>query len=217
MPSAKQSIKEFEGEEWEELHCPYRDMSKATGAKKPSESQKAKFLWATKAAKDREEEYFDLAPKKNIMGRTKTRLDLLEEHLKDPIIFLEKALKCLENPVTAGQCFDASRGKVVWIAMACSCVGTKILQKMWDGPFLEGVWPCLDSWDSVRLRTASTYWNIPGKYGPHGELFFFLVKKEPVASNDVLSNFFVSAETLKACAHIGPIPCGSRRRSQVQW
>ena len=45
---------------------------------------------------------------------------------------------------------------------------------------------------------------VPGKYGTHGELFFFLVKKEQVvASNDVSSNPFVSAETLKACALIG--------------
>ena len=62
---------------------------------------------------------------------------------------------------------------------------------------------CLDAWDLVLLRTASTYWNVPGKYGPHGELFFFLVKKEPVASTDGPSNPFVSAETLKACALTG--------------
>ena len=42
-----------EREEWEELYCHNRDMSKATGAWKPSESQKAKALWAMKAAKDR--------------------------------------------------------------------------------------------------------------------------------------------------------------------
>ena len=42
------------------------------------------------------------------------------------------------------------------------------------------------------------------KYGPHGELFFFLVKKEPwVVSSDVSPHPFVSAETLKACALIG--------------
>ena len=56
-------------------------------------------------------------------------------------------------------------------------------------PVWEGVWLCLDPWDSVRLRTASTHWNVPGKNGPHGELFFFVVKKEPVvASSDVSSN-----------------------------
>ena len=61
----------------------------------------------------------------------------------------------------------------------------------------------LDPWDSVRLRTASTCWSVPRKYAPHGELFFFRIKKEPVASNEVSSNPFVSAETLNACAPIG--------------
>ena len=37
----------------------------------------------------------------------------------------------------------------------------------------------MDAWDIVRLRTASTHWNVPGKYGPHGELLFFLIQKEP--------------------------------------
>ena len=63
-------------------------MSKATGAKKPSESEQAKALWAMKAAKDRGEEKYDPARKGDILGRTKTRLDLLEEHLEDPIIAL---------------------------------------------------------------------------------------------------------------------------------
>ena len=75
---------------------------------------------------------------------------------------------------------------------------------MWERPFWEGVWPHLDPWDSVRLRTTSTHWNPPGKCGLHGELFFFLIQKEPVvASNEVLPNPLVSAETLKACALIG--------------
>ena len=30
----------------------------------------------------------------------------------------------------------------------------------------------LDPMDSVCLRTVSMEWNVPGKYGPHGELFF---------------------------------------------
>ena len=29
------------------------------------------------------------------------------------------------------------------------------------------------------MRTAASSWNIPSNYGPHGELFFFLIKKEP--------------------------------------
>ena len=71
-----------------ELYCHCREMSKATGAEKPSESQNAKAL----RAKDRGEEFCDPARKENILGRTKTRLELLEEHLKVPIIALDEAL-----------------------------------------------------------------------------------------------------------------------------
>ena len=42
MLSAKQFTKELKVKNWEELHCPNREMSRATGAKKPSESQKSK-------------------------------------------------------------------------------------------------------------------------------------------------------------------------------
>ena len=57
------------GNQWEELYFHYREMSKAVGAKKPSESQKAKVLWAMEAAKDRGEEYYDPPRKDNIFGK----------------------------------------------------------------------------------------------------------------------------------------------------
>ena len=62
----------------------------------------------------------------------------------------------------------------------------------------------VEPWDSVRLRTASTHWNAPRKYGPHGELFFFLLKKEPMVLSE-LTEFgpCFSAETVKACTLIG--------------
>ena len=188
----------------EEVYCHYREMSRAAATKKPSESEKAKALWAMKAAKEREKEYYDSARKDNMLGRRKTRLELWEEHLQDPIAALEKALTCLENPSESGHWFEAPRGKlrewqwpaVVRVLEFCKRCGKK--------PFCEGVWPQLDPWDSVRLRTASTCWNVPRKCGPHGELFFFLLRKEPVgASDDEASNPFVSAETLKACGLIG--------------
>ena len=50
----------------------------------------------------------------------------------------------------------------------------------------EVLWPFLDAWDSVRLRTASTHWNVPGRYGPCGELFFFLLKTEPMVIRELL-------------------------------
>ena len=160
-------------------------------------SQKAKALWASKAAKDRGEEFCDPARKDNLLGRKRTRLELWEVHLKDPIIASYKALKCVENPYQS-----------LFLAQS-SCEKARVLQwptvpEMWKKPLCEGVWLYLDPWDSVRLRTASTHWNVPGKCGPHGELFFFLIKKEQVvASHEALPNPCVSAETLKACALIG--------------
>ena len=67
------------------------------GVKKTQEAQKAKALWAMKAAKDRREEFYDPARKDNIWGRNTTGLELWEEHLKDPIVALDKALKCVED------------------------------------------------------------------------------------------------------------------------
>ena len=79
-----------------------------------------------------------------------------------------------------------------------------MVPELWGEPLWQKVWPSLDPSDTVRRRTASTHWNVPGKYGPHGELFFFLTKKEQVvASNEVLPNPCLSAETLMLCALIG--------------
>ena len=69
---------------------------------------------------------------------------------------------------------------------------------------MEGVWPYLDPWDVVRLRTSSSFRKVSEKYGPHGEPFFFLIKKEPFAlTKAVQFKPFVPAETLKASALIG--------------
>ena len=78
-------FKGVEGSEWRELYHHYRDLSKAAGAKKkPSESQKAKALWAMKAAKDGWDDFYDLAR-------------MWEEHLKDIITAWGKALNSVEN------------------------------------------------------------------------------------------------------------------------
>ena len=85
-------------------------------------------------------------------------------------------------------------------------------QSLWEKPIWEGVWPYFDPMDSVCLRTASMEWNVPGKYGPHGELFFFLIQKEPaIAPNSETFSPFInadirtplfSADALKKCALI---------------
>ena len=51
---------------------------------------------------------------------------------------------------------------------------------------------------------ASSQWSVPKKYGPHGELFFFLLKKEPlVLSESVEFGPSISAVTVKARAVLG--------------
>ena len=62
----------------------------------------------------------------------------------------------------------------------------------------------------VCLRTASVEWNVPGKHGPHGELFVFLIQAEPASmpGSETVSPFinadirtpFFSADVLKKCA-----------------
>ena len=62
-----------------------------------------------------------------------------------------------------------------------------MVPELWSKPLCERVWPYLDPWDSVRLRATSKHQNVPGRYGPHGALFVFLIK----ASNEVLPNPYV--------------------------
>ena len=88
--------------------------------------------------------------------------------------------------------------------------GVGILQSLWDKPIWDGVWPYLDPMDSVCLRTASMELNAPRKYGPHGELIFFLMQEEvaTVLGSETFSPFFnadirtylFSADVLKKCA-----------------
>ena len=126
-----------------------------------------------KAAKDSGEEHYDPDRKDDILERNKTRLELWEEHLKDPIVALGKALRCVEN-----SCWRVFGPRIFWRERS-PIVGVGFLQSLWKKPIWEGVWPYLDPMDSVCLRTASVEWKVPGKYEPHGELFSFLIQKEP--------------------------------------
>ena len=183
-----------EGEDWGEMYDSYKEMRRAVGVKKPQEAQKAKALWKITAAKDAGEKYYDPEREENIPERNKTRLALWEEHLKDPTVALDKALTCVENSCLRVLARILCGGSVLqWLVMASFQV-------------------CGRS-RSVCLRTASTEWNVPGKYGPHGEpLFFFLIQKEPALApvDETLCPFFTadirtspfSAEVLKKCALI---------------
>ena len=83
----------------------------------------------------------------------------MREHLKHSIVALDKALKYVESSYWA--CFSA-RDLVVGVV-------SNGLRRLL--PKSVGVWPYLDPSDSLCLRTAPVERNVPGKHGPHGELF----------------------------------------------
>ena len=89
--------KGIEGEDWGHLYDACKEMSRAVVVKKPQEAQKVKALWKMKVAKDAGDEYYDSTREDNIRERNETSLVLWEEHLKGPIVALDKALKCVWN------------------------------------------------------------------------------------------------------------------------
>ena len=170
-----------------------------------------------KAAKDAGDEYYDPTGEDNILGKNKTRLALREEHLKDPIVALDKALKCVENS------YWRSRPKCMVEGVSCNgwrWLPPKFVRKADLGGRCGPIWP---RW-KVCLRTASVEWNVPGKYGPHGELFFILSQKEqatmpdsetfsPFINADIRTPFF-SAESLRS-ARLAPCT-GLRKKEEME-
>ena len=156
------------------------------GCEEPTRGPKNKSPLENKAAKDAREEYYEPTREDNIWGRNETRLALWEERLKDPIVALDKALKCEWKMCIRGL------GPSAWRKECVAMAGVGFFQSLWEKPIWEGVWPYLDPMENVCLRTASKDWNVPGKYEPHGELFFFLIQKEPATEpfGETFSPFF---------------------------
>ena len=68
----------MEGQEWEALYYHYHELHQAVKSSKLGENQQARALSVMKAAKDREEEFYD--PKLQRHSRDKIRLGLSETH-----------------------------------------------------------------------------------------------------------------------------------------
>ena len=117
---------------------------------------------------------------------------------------LDEALKCVENSC-----------QKVFARVLCG--GRVLHDQFWPPPKFVGkadlgeLLAQLGS-NGLCLRTASMEWNVPGKYGPHREVFFFLIQKEPamvlVSENfspffnaDIRTSFFY-ADVFKKCALI---------------
>ena len=171
-------------------------MSKAAGAKKPSESQKATAFRATKAARDREDEFYDQTCKEG------NRRDLsCGSILEIPSLLWTKlavAWRILVTEESGSKHLVKKLSEIQWPA-----AGRASCKKYGEGPFGK-VFGLTWTRGTACACVTSTLCNVPGKYGPHGELLFFLVKKEPVAfSYEVPFKPVFPVETLKAWAVIG--------------
>ena len=100
--------------------------------------------------------------------------------------------------------------------------GVGFLQSLWEKPIWKCVWPFLDPMDSVCLRTASMDRNAPAKYGPNGELFFFLIHKEPATEpvGETFSPFFnadIRTHPREVCAPCLAHNFETRKRAKTNW
>ena len=186
-----------------------KSLHEAAGTKKPGDSQES---FGQRKRQGAGTLNFTIQRIRNTYKAEPESLELWEEHLKSLVAVLAKSLECLDAVYDCSNmssqilcsCFTGPLlvSRSSW--MAAKVVGAIILQKAWEGPCWEGVWPFLDPTDVVGLRTTASVWNVPGEYVPHGELFFFHIKKEPfVLTKAVELRPCVTVETLKACALIG--------------
>ena len=95
------------------------------------------------------------------------------------------------------------------------------LQSLWEKPIWEGVWSHWDPMDGVCVcvfRTASVEWNVPGKYGSHGELFFSLIQREPALApvDETFSHFFKAGICLLKCSRSARLSHCTQSRKQEE-
>ena len=103
--------------------------------KKPSESRKAKGLWARKAASDRSEEYYDPVRKKDFFVGDKNPCGTVGRTLQRPAGGTgESTGMSGESPTGVDIGFHSLSLPTFVVATASSIVGAKILLKMWEGP-----------------------------------------------------------------------------------
>ena len=148
------------------------------------------------AAKDMGEEFYDPAREDNISGKEKekTRLELWEEHLKDPIISLDQALKCPEN---------ISIRVVLWLEVLAkshaNCHGFAV---GWARHFAKHMGKTVLRRRLASLGPVPTIGTLQGSMMA-SSFSSFSRRSRSWLRTTCRPNPFVSAETLKACALIG--------------
>ena len=101
------------------------------------------------------EEFYDPAREDNILRRNKTQIGVVGGTLQGPNCCAGQSLKVWWKVSTEESWLEA-----VWKQGSNDrrLCGVRSLP-LWE----EVLWPFLDALDSVRLRTTSTQWNVPGR------------------------------------------------------
>ena len=157
--------------------------------KKSSESQKSESSVVMKAAWDRSEDCYDPARQEDILGRTRTRMEICVKntsktrlwHWKKSVGMLGESLLGSAFGFTVCRCQSLASQwlAVVWVPKFCNICGKGPTRKASGLAWTHGT--------VVRLRASSSHWYDPGKYGPHSELFFFHMRNELVAPAQAVS------------------------------
>ena len=93
-----------------------------------------------KAARDSGEDFYTQSAKTTFWEDTKNRLELWEEqHLKDPILALDEALKCVEDQYQVDYWLETFCG------IGLQWPGSGMVPKMRGKPLWESVWLFLES------------------------------------------------------------------------
>ena len=62
------------------------------------------------------------------------------------------------------------------------------LRSLWEKP----IWDCVCPYLDPIVTHSIMEWNVSGKYGLHGELFFFLIQEPAIASNSEKFSPFIN-------------------------
>ena len=97
MPSARKNLHSYWRWRLGGIVRALHRIEKGSGSKEAKWNSKSESPLGNKGGQGQERGFLCPEPKDNILERNRTRLELWEEHLKDLIVVLDQALKCVEN------------------------------------------------------------------------------------------------------------------------